>query len=85
MNIKNNNILQFNKKFKKLKKNIVLKNFKLLLLNKYDVVVFANFNFYNFLNISIFKDIVEKNNIKYLYLKTNDYKFLLKNNIILKF
>lgn len=82
MNIKkSNNILKFNKKFKKLKKNIILKNLKLLFLNNYDVVVFANFNFYNTVNISIFKDILEKNNIKYTYIKSNDYKFLINKKI----
>jgi hypothetical protein len=82
MNIKkSNNILKFNKKFKKLKKNIILKNLKLLFLNNYDVVVFANFNFYNTINISIFKDILERNNIKYTYIKSNDYKFFLNKKV----
>lgn len=82
MNIKKNiNLLQFNQKFKKLKKNIVLKNLKLYFLKKYDVIVFVNFNFYNSINISVFKDILETNNIKYTYIKSNDYNIFLNKKL----
>lgn len=84
MHLNQNNILKFKKNLKKLKRNINLKKLKLLFLENHEVVVFANFNFYNFLNISIFKDILEKNNVKYLYLTTSEYNFYVKNNLMLK-
>lgn len=87
MNIKkNNNLTYFKKKFKKLEKTIILKNLRLSLVKKdYDVMVFSVFNFYNSVNISIFKDILEQNNIKYYYVKSNDYKLFLQNNNIFNF
>lgn len=86
MNTKlNNNLTYFKKKFKKLEKNIILKNLKSSLFQKHDIMVFAVFNFYNSINISIFKDILEQNNIKYYFVKSNDYKFFIKSNIIQNF
>ena len=82
MNVKQNtNLLKFNQKFKKLRKNIILRNLKLHFLKKYDVIAFANFNFYNSTNISVFKDILEQNNIKYSYVKSGDYNVFLGSKL----
>ena len=78
---KKNYLLKFKKDFKKLKNNIFLKNFKLLFKSDYDVIVFGNFNFYNQVNTKIFKNILENLNIKNMYIKSDNFKFFLKNNI----